>query len=153
MAKLFNRWVILGAMAVILILGLVSGLLLWIFTPARAPVAAPTAAVTMIAAPTSTPLPLPTIETTATPSGQVVEGIGIGYFVQISGTGGDGLRLRSGAGTTYPQRFIGMDAEVFEVKEGPKEADGFTWWYLVAPYDTNRSGWAASKFLTVVPKQ
>jgi hypothetical protein len=46
-----------------------------------------------------------------------------------------------------------MDAEVFEVKEGPKEADGFTWWYLVAPYDTNRSGWAASKFLTVVPKQ
>jgi hypothetical protein len=79
-----------------------------------------------------------------------VGGISIGSYVQISGTDGAGLRLRSGPGTTNPQRFLGMDAEVFQVKEGPKTADGFTWWYLEAPYDPQRTGWAASEYLKVV---
>ncbi len=32
-----------------------------------------------------------------------------------------------------------------------KQADGYTWWYLVAPYDSTRAGWAAADFLAVVP--
>jgi len=43
-----------------------------------------------------------------------------------------------------------MDAEVFEVKDGPKMADNFTWWFLEAPYDPGRSGWAAANYLKVV---
>jgi uncharacterized protein YraI len=70
--------------------------------------------------------------------------------VQISGTEGSGLRLRSGPGTGNPPRFLGMDSEVFSVKDGPKFADGFTWWFLEADYDATRSGWAASQYLTVV---
>jgi len=37
------------------------------------------------------------------------------------------------------------------VRDGPQEADGYTWWYLVAPYDENRAGWAASEFLAAIP--
>jgi hypothetical protein len=74
----------------------------------------------------------------------------IGSYVQINRTGGLGLRIRSGPGTSSPQLFLGMDAEVFEITEGPIDADGFTWWNLVAPYDKNRSGWAASDYLDVI---
>jgi hypothetical protein len=102
---------------------------------------------TVIPAPTATQF-IPTPVVTTTP--RVIDGITKGVFVQIEGTGGVGLRLRSGPGTDFPSRLLGMDAEVFQVKDGPKEADGFTWWYLEAPYDQNRSGWAASKYLAVV---
>ena len=40
---------------------------------------------------------------------------------------------------------------IFLVKNGPQQADGYTWWYLVAPYDSTRAGWAAANFLAVVP--
>jgi hypothetical protein len=43
-----------------------------------------------------------------------------------------------------------MEAEVFLVKDGPKQSDGFTWWFLEAPYDPDRSGWAASSYLVMV---
>jgi hypothetical protein len=112
--------------------------------------AEPPAALTMIVAPTPTPIPTQLLETptpTALPS---VGGISIGSFVQITGTEGQGLRLRSGAGTNNPLLFLGMDAEVFRVKEGPKMADNYTWWFLEAPYDPSRSGWAASNYLKVI---
>jgi hypothetical protein len=76
--------------------------------------------------------------------------IQVGAYVQISGTEKDGLRLRAGPGTSYNQLFLGMEAEVFKVTDGPESANGFSWWYLVAPYDTSRSGWAASDYLVRV---
>jgi hypothetical protein len=36
------------------------------------------------------------------------------------------------------------------VEDGPKDVDGFTWWYLVGPYDASRRGWAVSNYLSVV---
>jgi len=47
--------------------------------------------------------------------------------------------------------FMGFDTEVFLVQDGPREADGYVWWYLVAPYDQARAGWAAANFLTYIP--
>jgi hypothetical protein len=71
-----------------------------------------------------------------------------GITVRITGTGGDGLRLRREAGTTGTPIFLGADNEVFVVKGGPEAADGYTWWYLEAPYDASRAGWAVSNYLT-----
>jgi hypothetical protein len=107
---------------------------------------------TLIPAPTSTPAPsaTPTMDPFATPTpvtGQIV----IGGYVQISGTDGDPLRLRAGPGLNTEPLFLGFDSEVFQVRDGPREADGYTWWYLVAPYDETRAGWAAADFLAVVP--
>jgi hypothetical protein len=149
-------WVILGA------LGVAGGLIfllaaIFFLAPLPAHPDLPAAEITVIPAPSLTPVQ-PTASTsggTPTPTGQLVGGIGVGMFVQISGTGGDGLRLRAGPGTTNEPRFLGYEAEVFRVKDGPKLADGLTWWFLEAPYDPNRSGWAASQYLAVVapPKQ
>jgi hypothetical protein len=76
--------------------------------------------------------------------------IGIGVYVQIIGTGG-GLNIRANPGLEAPILFLGFDSEVFEVRDGPRQADGLTWWLLVTPVDEARSGWAAADFLSVVP--
>ncbi len=123
------------------------------FKPANPPLAASTAVLTVIPAPSPTPLPLPGDETTGTPTppgGGSQDGIALGMYVQISGTGGDGLKMRSAPGMESDTLFLGMEAEVYQVKDGPKDADGYTWWYLEAPYDQTRKGWAASKYLTIV---
>lgn len=113
------------------------------------------AQMTLIAAPSRTPLPppTPTIDPdapTATPTlapGQIA----IGSYIQIKGTDGLGLRIRSAAGLKGNPLFIAYDAEVFMVNGGPLQADGYTWYSLVAPYDTTRTGWAASEFFTIIP--
>ena len=78
--------------------------------------------------------------------------INLGMYVQISGTNGEGLHLRTAPGKNSTPRFLGMEAEVFHVEDGPQYMDGFTWWYLVAPYDKNRSGWAVSNYLVIIQK-
>lgn len=135
-----------------------AGALLW-WWPWPPPEAQPTAAVTRIPLPTVTPTPpftptpaAPT--TTPTPVAPPPPGpgeIAIGQFVQIRGTGGDGLRLRSAPSLQAPVRFLGQEAEVFRVTDGPRQADGYTWWYLETPYDATRSGWAVANYLSPLP--
>ncbi|MHB0922948.1 MAG: SH3 domain-containing protein [Bellilinea sp.] len=116
-----------------------------------------TAVLTVIYAPTSTPVFLSTLAVTPSPTpgaaGLTIGGIGQGIFVQISGTEGNGLRLRKDPGTNADILFLGYESEVFKVTDGPKEMDGYIWWHLTAPYDTNRSGWAASNYLTVIESE
>lgn len=116
----------------------------------------PTPALTVIPAPTATLAPTvstisitPSATSTLTVGGTGSE-IQVGVYVQISGTGGDGLRLRAGPGTDNEPIFLGREAEVFLVKDGPKEGSGYTWFFLEAPYDTTRSGWAVSNYLQVI---
>jgi hypothetical protein len=116
--------------------------------------AAAGSAVTIIPAPSSTPRPLPptltSIPPTPAPSSTPVPGqIAIGVYVQPS-TGGEGLRIRTepGLSSNYISAY---DSEVFLVTKGPEQADGYTWWYLTATYDTSRAGWAAQDFLAVIP--
>jgi hypothetical protein len=74
----------------------------------------------------------------------------LGAFVQVTGTGGDGLRMRSKPGLDGEILFLGLEDEVFRVDGGPQEADGFIWWLLVAPYDETIQGWAVSNYLEIV---
>ena len=99
--------------------------------------------------PTATPTRVPTA-TSNMPSDLPPGMMGIGASVQISGTEGSGLNIRSEAGLGTAVRFVALDSEVFEVRGGPEEVDGFTWWYLVTPYDSERNGWAAADYLTLV---
>ena len=150
--QLFNKWVILGAL-------LLTGCLLFItaisigITSARQPsdVGFAPADVTIIPAPTSTSgaPPTPTIDPFApTPA---PTGIALGNYVQITGTNGEGLRIRSEPGLNGNPEFLGFDSEVFIIQDGPRSVDGYVWWYLVAPYDQSRAGWAAADFLTYIP--
>lgn len=116
----------------------------------------PTPILTVIPAPTATLTPSvsPISLTPSATSTLMVGGTGnelqVGAYVQITGTGGDGLRLRAGPGTENEPIFLGREAEVFLVKDGPKEGSGYTWFFLEAPYDTTRSGWAVANYLQVI---
>lgn len=150
--QLFNKWVILGAVCLAGLLLLITILSIGSAAPLQpADGGLASANLTMIPASTSTSgaPPTPTIDPFApTP---IPEGIAIGSYVQITGTQGDGLRIRSEPGLTGTPDFLGYDSEVFIVKDGPKIVDGYTWWYLVAPYDNTRAGWAAADFLSFIP--
>lgn len=118
----------------------------------------PQAALTWIPGPTNTPQPptatLPPTSTVTPTFSPLLSGeLGIGSFVQITGTGGSGLNIRNEPGLNSNVEFLGYDAEVFEVRDGPREADGLTWWYVVTPVDSNRAGWAAADYLSVVTDQ
>lgn len=115
----------------------------------------PEVALTVIPAPTSTaqppsPMPPPTSTATRTLSPLLPDEMGIGSYVQIVGTEGTGLNIRDNPGLSTTIEFLGYDAEVFIVRDGPQEADGFTWWYLVTPVDESRAGWAAADYLSIV---
>jgi hypothetical protein len=84
-------------------------------------------------------------------SGNLTENtIGIGAYVQISGTGGVGLRIRSAPGISSTPQFVAMENEVFSIIDGPIVMDDITWWLLEASYDKNRQGWAAGQYLAVI---
>ena len=113
--------------------------------------------VTKIAAATQTPQPLPTaIVASPTPTSLffLPDGvIGVGAYVKVTGTNGAGLRMRAEPGLSGTVNFTALDAEVFLVVDGPVEADGYTWWYLEAPYDQTRNGWSAGDFLAPLQEE
>lgn len=91
------------------------------------------------------------IETpTATVPPTPVVPIQIGSQVAITGTEGFGLRIRQGPGLGYDLVFLGIDGELLLVEDGPREADGYVWWYVVDPDDENRFGWAVQDYLVVI---
>lgn len=152
--KFYVLWVLLGAMVLGGLLYVIFGLILLSARPATPDTTGSTTPmVTIIPAPTLTQvviLPTQSQPTTTTTPNVKKGDIGLGVYVQISGTNGEGLRLRAAPGTASKMLFLGMDEEVFLVKDGPRDSDGFTWWFLQAPYDNNRSGWAAANYLKVI---
>ncbi len=133
---------------------LTAGFLAWIGWTASPPgaVALVPASLTRIPAPTSTLFLQPTPTMTVVSAETTIPSlIWIGSYVQINGTGGVGLRLRAQPGLKGELLFLGEEAEVFQVRDGPRQADGYIWWYLVAPYDKTRAGWAAADYLIAIP--
>jgi len=151
---LINLWTVLGSFAC-------AGFLLiatWIGIEWAHPHPSSTAGfvaadLTVIPLPTDTvEIPTPTINASLSASLTAQPNqIAINTYVQINGTGTDGLRIRSAPGLNSDTVFRGDESETFLVKDGPKQVDGYTWWYLVAPYDSTRAGWAAANYLAVVP--
>ena len=152
--RYYTRGVVLTALGLgVFFTGAAAFALFW-YLPAST-TEAPEAGLTWIPGPSNTPQPptatqIPT--STATPTFAPLQSgeLGIGSFVQIVGTEGAGLNIRSGPGLEAGIQFLGYDEEVFEVRDGPVEADGLTWWYLVTPVDESRAGWAAANYLLVV---
>lgn len=153
--KLFTPWVIFGGIGVaILSLGVFLGTILALRAqPERKPLG--TAVLYIIPAPEDTK-PVPTATPTLTPEPVIQPdppggvGVSVGALVQISGTGGTGLRIRTDPNLQGQVKFLGLEAEVFQVKDGPRQADGYSWWFLEAPYDTTLNGWAVGDFLQVI---
>ena len=123
-------------------------LLLWFTRPETQ--ATPPAAVVLnvTSAPTAIPVsPTPSAAPASTVAPASAGGISVGLFAQISGTGGDGLRLRATPGLSGEILTLGSEGEIYQIQDGPREADGYTWWFLIDPDDETRLGWAVADFL------
>lgn len=152
--QLINGWVILGAFCVAILLMVLSLIGFGWTRPNPTEFGFQPADLTVIPGPTSTPnIPAaPTMDAALLGTPTPLPGtIAVNVYIQITGTEGEGLRFRSEPSLNGEPLFFGNDSEVFQVKDGPKQADGHTWWYLVAPYDENRAGWAVANYLAVIP--
>ena len=74
----------------------------------------------------------------------------VGAYVQVTGTGGDGLRLRDQPGLNGNVLLVASEAEVFRLEDGPVEMDGYTWWSLIGPFDETRRGWGVANYLEII---
>jgi hypothetical protein len=74
--------------------------------------------------------------------------IGVGAMVEATE---DGLRLRDAP--SLQGRILAQASahELFTVVDGPRSADGYTWWLLQGVYDTTRQGWAVENYLQPQP--
>jgi hypothetical protein len=102
----------------------------------------PTASMAVVVPPSPTP--------TETPVPQALADLGsisVGGLVEVYGTEGGGLRLRGDPSTAGTIMALAGESEIFTVQDGPVEADGRTWFYLVSPSDAARAGWAVGDFL------
>ena len=150
----FTPWMILSSLLIGILLFAAGALLVWWSRPAQTVEIFPTAVVLIIPLPTDTPAPpspTPDIsaEATATLPPNSSE-FAIGQSVQVNGTGGEGLRLRVDPGIQNQVLLIGQDGEIFQVRDGPRQVEDYTWWYLVATADETRYGWGVGDYLTAV---
>ena len=153
---LFNRRVIGGALLIAFIMFCFMVFVVLFVRSDITPASQGTAVLSVIPAPTATQTRFvitPLNSTTAALKNLPTPPLGviaIGAYVQVTGTGVDGLRLRDEPGLDGQVQLLGSEAEVFLVLEGPREADNYTWWYLVGPYDESRKGWAVANYLSLV---
>lgn len=116
-------------------------------TPILVLIAAPTASITI-------PTPTDTVEPAYTPTPTLppeADGsLSQGRLVEVFGTEGDGLRLRENTGLDSKIVSLAVESEVFELREGPVEKDGYEWWFLVNPYNLEKTGWAVSRYLRAI---
>jgi hypothetical protein len=145
--------ILIGGLAAVLCFGVMAVVIRLLPDPMVKPGSSP-ALVTVIPAQSIPPTIVPTAtlapEMAATlanlppdPGGKIQAGIS----VHISGTGGDGLRVRRDPGIQGDPLFLAAENEEFSVTAGPQVVDQLTWWYIVAPYDEQRQGWAAANYL------
>ena len=116
-------------------------------TPILILINAPTASIT-ITPPTETAEPVKTSTPTLSPETSGL--LSLGRLVEVYGTEGDGLRMRDNVGLDSKIAFLAVESEVFELRDGPVQKDGYEWWFLVNPYNLDKMGWAVSTYLRAI---
>jgi hypothetical protein len=101
---------------------------------------------------TPTPAPATTVPTlppteTAEPTPTSSPDIAIGRYVQVTGTEGYGVSLRSGPGENYTRMDVALEGEVFIVVEGPTVTGGSAWWKIRDEDNPEREWWAVANFM------
>ena len=135
-----------------------TGLAVYIFAPERSGPSVVSPQVTVLSAPSLAPTAIPTatippemLATIANLPPDPGTAIQVGMSIHISGTGGDGLRVREAPGVNSAPLFLAAENEEFLVVSGPETSDNLNWWFIKAPYDEKRQGWAAANYLAPNP--
>lgn len=71
----------------------------------------------------------------------------MGSTVVIASTEGEGLAIRQGPSLSQAALFVAEDGEIYVVQGGPREQDGYIWWYVVDPNNSEKAGWAVQDYM------
>ena len=85
------------------------------------------------------------LELTATPS--MVGVFALGMNIKVSGTGNEGLRMRSGAGIDQQTLFVAQEGESFQIIDGPIVLDSLIWWKIQALDNSGKTGWSVQDYM------
>jgi hypothetical protein len=159
-------WVIIGALAGLLVIGLVGLGLVNIVrkqsitpTPSTIPGLAPTQPIAQqttpeqaLATPTIPPVvtlpPTPSPTPTVTPLPVAPEELAPGGYAQVTGTDGAGLSLRAGPGTNNARLTTAPEGAILLLLDGPKDDENladYIWWFVRDP--DGAEGWTVQDFL------
>jgi hypothetical protein len=158
-------WVIIGALAGLLVIGLVGLGVVNILrkqsitpTPPTIPGLAPTQSIADAtsepdqATPTIPPVvtlpPTPTPSPTHTPVPVAPDELSPGGYTQVRGTEGAGLSLRAGPGTNNARVKTAPEGAVLLILDGPRDDENlqdYAWWFVRDADGTE--GWAVQDFL------
>ncbi|MBN1219742.1 MAG: SH3 domain-containing protein [Anaerolineae bacterium] len=159
-------WVIIGALAGLLVIGLVGLGVINIIrkqsitpTPPTIPGLAPTQSIAAqttpeqsAATPTIPPVvtlpPTPTPTPTSTPIPVAPDNLAPGGYAQVTGTEGAGVSLRAGPGTNNARLATAPEGAILLILDGPRDdenLDPYVWWFLRHP--DGIEGWAVQDFL------
>jgi hypothetical protein len=160
-------WVLVGALAGLLVIGLIGLGVVNILrkqsitpTPEVIPGLAPTQPIVEAteepAAPAVTPTippvvtlePTPTSPPTVTPVPTPPDALAKGVYAQVVGTEGAGVSLRAGPGTNNARLSVASEGSIILVLDGPKadeNGEDLVWWFVRNIDGTE--GWAAQNFL------
>ena len=141
---------VIGTLIVAIVIAMGLYILFRMLFPPNLEIIQATPVLKIIAASTSTPTIETSITQTISTGTSAQNGFQIGAYVQVTGTGTEGLRFRSSPSKSSATLFIAMEDEVFKIQNGPQSADNYTWWYLSAPYDQARSGWVVVDYLSII---
>jgi lysozyme len=83
----------------------------------------------------------------STPLSALAETLIVGSIVEVTGTAGDGLNVRSSAESTATVVGVEMDGSRGVAQEGPVVSGAFTWWRV--QWNSGVMGWSVDKYLTV----
>jgi uncharacterized protein YraI len=59
------------------------------------------------------------------------------------------LSVRTGAGTGYERTWVAPDGSAGYVRDGPRRADGYTWWRV--GFNAGHEGWVVEAYLAAAP--
>jgi hypothetical protein len=107
----------------------------------------PSATMTPMAVITQTPTATVVLPITVTPKPEIFTEIATGATVVVQGTLGGGLNLREEPSTNSKVVTNVKDGTALTVVDGPREANGYTWWQLEA--SDGKEGWGAANWLAL----
>jgi len=105
--------------------------------------------VLLLITPASTSIPTQFIQQQTAQPTQYPPGVfAVGMRIVVTGTGGDGLRIRSAPGQQSEILALAQEGSLWNIIDGPQLLDGYVWWHI-DQLDGSLSGWAVQDYMDV----
>ena len=86
----------------------------------------------------------------STPATPIPGVFAVGIKVEITGTEGDGLRMRKNPGTDSEILYLAREGEDCIILEGPQIQENLIWWKIQSLEDQEKLGWSVQTYMATI---